>query len=51
MKLAIISPSQVPSGTANSIQAMKVAQALAQVGHEVRLWLPGTRTAAWPALA
>ncbi len=51
MKLAVISPSQVPSGTANSIQAMKVAQALAQVGHDTHLWLPGARTAAWPALA
>ncbi len=51
MKIAVISSSQVPSGTANSIQAMKVAQALAQVGHEIRVWLPGNRAAAWPTLA
>jgi glycosyltransferase involved in cell wall biosynthesis len=44
IKLAIISASSVPSGTANSIQAMKVCQSLAQVGAEVRLWLPGGQT-------
>ncbi len=51
MKIACISASQVPSGTANSIQAMKVCQSLAQVGQEVRLWLPGWETAPWEALA
>jgi glycosyltransferase involved in cell wall biosynthesis len=51
MKIACISASTVPSGTANSIQAMKVCQSLAQVGNEVRLWLPGSRAAPWAALA
>jgi len=51
MKIACISASQVPSGTANSIQAMKVCQSLAQTGQEVCLWLPGKVPAPWPALA
>lgn len=51
MKLACISSSTVPSGTANSIQALKVCQSLAQAGAEVRLWLPGGQAAAWPTLA
>lgn len=51
MKIACISASSVPSGTANSIQAMKVCQSLAQVGADVRLWLPGRRATAWDALA
>ncbi len=41
MKIACVSTSQVPSSTANSIQVMKVCQALAQLGHEVKLWVPG----------
>jgi len=52
MRIACISASQVPSGTANSIQAMKVCQSLAQAGHTVCLWLPRSSAAAdWPALA
>ncbi len=51
MKIACISASQVPSGTANSIQVMKVCQSLAQIGHEVRLWVPGWSAAPWEALA
>jgi glycosyltransferase involved in cell wall biosynthesis len=51
MKIACISASTVPSGTANSIQAMKVCQALGQVGGEVRLWLPGECSVGWEALA
>ena len=51
LKLAIISASSVPSGTANSIQAMKVCQSLAQVGAEVRLWLPGSSSHSWESLA
>jgi len=41
MKIACVSASRVPSDTANSIQAMKVYQALAQTGQEVVLLLPG----------
>ena len=51
MKIACISASVVPSGTANSIQAMKVCQSLAQIGHEVRLWLPGGAPVPWETLA
>ncbi len=51
MKIACLAPSQVPSTTANSIQVMKVCQALQQVGHRVHLWLPGSQPRPWDALA
>jgi glycosyltransferase involved in cell wall biosynthesis len=50
VKIAAISTSQVPSTTANSIQAMKVVHALAQLGHEVTLLVPGTKRVAWVEL-
>jgi hypothetical protein len=40
MKIAVITNSRIPSLTANSIQAMKVCQALAQLGHEIRVFAP-----------
>ena len=40
MNIVCISASQVPSETANSIQVMKACQALAQLGHRVRLLVP-----------
>ncbi|MBK8781571.1 MAG: glycosyltransferase [Anaerolineales bacterium] len=40
MKIALITNSRIPSLTANSIQAMKVAQALMQLGHDVRMYAP-----------
>lgn len=40
MKIAAITNSRIPSLTANSIQAMKVAQALMQLGHDVRMFAP-----------
>ena len=40
MRIACIATSKVPSRTANSIQVMKVCQALAELGHELTLWLP-----------
>jgi len=40
VKIAVITNSRIPSLTANSIQAMKVCQALAQLGHEIRLFAP-----------
>jgi len=43
MKIHAISTSQIPSDTANSIQAMKACQALAQLGHEVTLLVPDHR--------
>ena len=51
MKIACISPSTVPSRTANSIQAMKACHGLAQNGHEVRLFLPGEVRSTWDFLA
>lgn len=51
MKIACISPAAIPSDTANSIQAMKVAQSFLQLGHEVSLFVPGQRPAALPDLA
>ena len=40
MKIAVITNSRIPSLTANSIQAMKVTQALMQLGHEVQMFAP-----------
>ncbi|GAB1471017.1 hypothetical protein MASR2M66_18950 [Chloroflexota bacterium] len=40
MKIALITNSRIPSMTANSIQAMKVAQALMQLGHDIRMFAP-----------
>ncbi len=50
MKIACVASSRVPSTTANSIQVMKVCQALSQIGNEVRLWLPGNSPAGWDEL-
>jgi glycosyltransferase involved in cell wall biosynthesis len=57
MNIACVSVSQIPSSTANSIQAMKACQALAQLGHAVTLLAPVARTGSpsytpqWEALA
>jgi glycosyltransferase involved in cell wall biosynthesis len=51
MKIAAIAPSQVPSRTANSIQVMKTCSALAQIGHEVCLWVPGKGSSEWNNLS
>ncbi|NIS80793.1 MAG: glycosyltransferase [Anaerolineales bacterium] len=52
MRIACISASSVPSRTANSIQMMKVCQALVGLGHEVQVWLPGQSIdLSWDALA
>ena len=40
MKIAIITNSRIPSLTANSIQAMKVTQALMQLDHDVKMFAP-----------
>ncbi|MGB7874429.1 MAG: glycosyltransferase [Anaerolineales bacterium] len=51
MRIAIITNSRIPSLTANSIQAMKVCQALAQLGHDIRLFVPReTEPASWESL-
>jgi glycosyltransferase involved in cell wall biosynthesis len=40
MRIAAITNSRIPSLTANSIQAMKVCEALVDLGHETRLFAP-----------
>ncbi|NPV55748.1 MAG: glycosyltransferase [Anaerolineae bacterium] len=50
MKIAVITPSRVPATTANSIQVMKATHALAQAGHQARLWVPGTTGVPWQRL-
>ena len=43
MKIAAIAGSTIPSDTANSLQVMKACQALAQIGHNVTLLVPGSK--------
>lgn len=43
MKIAVIAPSSVPSRRANSIQVMKMCQAIALLNHDVRLAVPTGR--------
>ncbi len=51
MRIALITNSRIPSLTANSIQAMKVCQALAQLGHTIKLFAPReTAPASWDVL-
>ncbi|HMV97156.1 MAG TPA: glycosyltransferase [Anaerolineales bacterium] len=40
MRIAVITNSRIPSLTANSIQAMKVIQALMQLDHDVKMFAP-----------
>lgn len=51
MRIAAITASRVPSTTAHSIQAVKACHGLAQLGHELRLYVPGDQAAPWPQLA
>ncbi len=51
MKICCITSFRIPSKTANSIQVMKVGQALSQLGHEVVLLAPGQVHAPWRELA
>lgn len=50
MKIACITTSQIPSRTANSIQAMKVCHALKQCGEDVKLWVPYFKNSNWSEL-
>jgi glycosyltransferase involved in cell wall biosynthesis len=50
MKIAYIATSSIPSSTANSIQVMKVCQALTQLGHEAHLFIPGSGELKWDEL-
>jgi glycosyltransferase involved in cell wall biosynthesis len=49
MRIVCISASKIPSSTANSIQVMKACQALQQLGHEVKLWVPALVTSSSPS--
>ena len=58
MKIAIIAPTAIPSRAANTVQVMKMAQALADIGNEVLLLAPRsieqsgkTHQPDWTALA
>jgi glycosyltransferase involved in cell wall biosynthesis len=54
MRIAVIAPTQVPARTANSMQVMKMSQALAGLGHTVCLAYPlgeGCSLVLWPDLA
>ncbi len=51
MRIAIITTSQIPSTTANSIQVMKVCQAYRELGHDVVLIVPGKKHASWDEIA
>ena len=51
MQIAVITTSQVPSITANSIQVMKVCQSYFQLGHDVTLIVPGKKSANWDEIS
>jgi len=53
MRIAVIAPSPVPARTANSMQVMKMTQAMAKLGHAVRLAVPrgADRLPDWRELA
>lgn len=50
MHICVISTSQIPSSTANSIQVAKVCQAYKQIGHEVTLYVPGDKDEDWETI-
>lgn len=50
VKIVCIAASFIPANTANSIQVIKVSQALAASGHEVHLLVPGDKAAGWDEL-
>ena len=61
MKIALIAPTYLPARRANTIQVMKMAQALVECGHVIEVLVPESTTSesstspleqrAWPALA
>jgi glycosyltransferase involved in cell wall biosynthesis len=50
MQIICISASFIPANTANSIQVVKATQALAALGHEVTLLVPGDVRTPWEKL-
>jgi hypothetical protein len=51
VKICCITSFRIPSRAANSIQVMKVGQALSQLGHEVLMYAPGNVHTPWKELA
>ncbi len=52
MKIALIAPGPIPAQTANSIQVMKMAQALAEEGHTLQVFAPANGSnPSWKELA
>lgn len=53
MKIAVVSPTHLPARRANTLQVMKMAQAMAGLGHVVRVAVPGfpPEKVAWDDLA
>lgn len=51
MNIAYIATSEIPSQKANSIQVMKVCQALQQNGNQVHLYVPGRAPINWDQLS
>ena len=45
MRVAVIAPSEIPARRANTIQVMKMCQAISALGHEVRLAAPASGAA------
>jgi glycosyltransferase involved in cell wall biosynthesis len=43
MNIAVIAPTHIPARRANTLQVMKMAQALTSLGHNVRLATPGPK--------
>ncbi len=52
MKIAVIAPTYLPARRANTVQVMKMAQALTATGHEIKVYVPGnTNPPTWESLA
>jgi glycosyltransferase involved in cell wall biosynthesis len=57
MRIAMVAPSEIPARRANSMQVMKMAQAIAALDHDVRLAAPASKaplneqSPGWDALA
>lgn len=49
MKIALVAPTEIPARRANTIQVMKMAQAITDLGHQVRLASPSSQSAFDPA--
>ena len=52
MRIALIAPTYLPARRANTIQVMKMAQALTSLGHDVLVLVPGkSSNTSWEQLA